>query len=151
MASNIETINQRRSRNMWCLSKQEGIILKNTPMRKWSAFPNSNPDQNMFIPGWTPTLVLYLHVNRLHGLQASALAFDDNIIFCNVVVWMIALGLESRRRTDDPDLCPKLLSTPLRLNRRYSQVRRRVSRAELTSRITPVMISSLYTEKVLHK
>lgn len=137
--------------------KKKNHIKKSTPMRKWSAFPNSNSDPYIrFHHTWFffSHMSIFYTWNELSAClrgfhQASAFAFEDNK-FCNVVVWMIALGLESLKRTPDPDLCPKFLSTPFRLKRRYSQVRRRIRREELTSRITPMMISSLHRGRWTH-
>jgi hypothetical protein len=96
-------------------------------------------------------LVIYNTINKnlnidILLIQAFALGGHD-IKCCNVAAWITALGFVSLTRTDPDRLRLKFLSTPLCIKCCNGRGRCLSTRVELTSRITPIIISNLQGKK----
>ena len=88
-------------------------------------------------------IVVYATISPLLSIQAFSLEGDD-IKECNVAAWITALGFVSLTRADPDRLRLKFLSTPLCIKSRNGRGRCLSSRVEVTSKITPKIMSNLH-------
>ena len=91
-------------------------------------------------------IVVYATISPLLSIQAFSLEGDD-IKECNVAAWITALGFVSLTRTDPDRLKLKFLSMPLFIKCFNGRGRCLSTRVELTSKITPIIISNLQEKK----
>ena len=88
-------------------------------------------------------IVVYATISPLLSIQAFSLEGDDIKEF-NVAAWITALGFVSLTRADPDRLRLKFLSTPLCIKSRNGRGRCLSSRVEVTSKITPKIMSNLH-------